>query len=89
MRTGQIQVNQDYATNPRVAAYREEAMRRGFLSSFALPIRDGTRVIGILGLTSSERDAFDAQEVSLLATLADDVSYGISALRARGRGDGD
>ena len=89
MRTGQIQVNQDYATNPRVAAYREEAMRRGFLSSIALPIRDGTRVIGILGLTSSERDAFDAQEVSLLATLADDVSYGISALRARGRGDGD
>ena len=89
IRTGQIQVNQDYATNPKVAAWRDEALKRGFLSSIALPIRDGSRVIGILGLISSERDAFDAQEVNLLATLADDVSYGVAALRARGRGDGD
>jgi len=89
IRTGQIQVNQDYATNANVAAWRDEALKRGFQSSIALPIRDGSRVIGILGLTSSERHAFDAQEVSVLATLADDISYGIAALRARSRGDGD
>jgi PAS domain S-box-containing protein len=89
IRTGEIQVNQDYATNPNVAAWRDEAMKRGFQSSIALPIRDGTRVIGVLGLTSAERHAFDAQEVGLLATLADDVSYGVATLRARGRGDGD
>ncbi len=89
IRTGEIQVNQDYATNPNVAAWRDEALKRGFQSSISLPIRDGTRVIGALGLTSAERHAFDAQEVGLLATLADDMSYGLAALRARGRSDGD
>ncbi|MCA0304234.1 MAG: GAF domain-containing protein [Proteobacteria bacterium] len=54
-----------------------------------MPIREGSRVIGVFGLISSERHAFDAQEVSVLATLADDISYGVAALRARNRGDGD
>jgi PAS domain S-box-containing protein len=89
VRTGQIQVNQDFTTNPNVAGWRDEALKRDFLSSIALPIRDGSRVIGVFGLISSERDAFDAQEVGVLATLADDISYGVAALRARNRGDGD
>ena len=89
IRTGEIQVNQDYEKNPNVAGWRDEAVKRGYLSSIALPIRDGTRVVGVLGLTSSERHAFDAQEVGLLSTLADDISYGVAALRARNRGDGD
>lgn len=89
IRTGAIQVNQDYATNPNVAQWRDEALKRGFQSSISLPIRDGARVIGVLGLASAERHAFNAQEVGLLATLADDVSYGVAAIRARNRGDGD
>lgn len=89
IRTGQIQVNQDFTVNPNVSAWRDEALKRGFLSSIALPIREGSRVIGVFGLISSERHAFDAQEVSVLATLADDISYGVAALRARNRGDGD
>ena len=46
-------------------------------------------MIGALGLTAAESHAFDAQEVGLLATLADDVSYGVATLRMRQRGDGD
>ena len=88
IRTGEIQVNQDYATNPNVAGSRDEALKRGFHSSISLPIREGTRVIGALSLASAERHAFNAQEVGLLATLADDVSYGVAALRNLGRGDG-
>jgi PAS domain S-box-containing protein/putative nucleotidyltransferase with HDIG domain len=60
---------------------REEALRRGFYSCTALPLRDGDRVMGVLSIYASEADAFDEQEVRLLMELADDLTYGIVALR--------
>ncbi|BAV32950.1 hypothetical protein SCL_0628 [Sulfuricaulis limicola] len=60
---------------------REEALRRGFFSCTALPLRDGDRVMGVLSIYASEADAFDEEEVKLLMELADDLTYGIVALR--------
>jgi PAS domain S-box-containing protein len=60
---------------------REEALRRGYISCTALPLRDGDRVMGVLAIYASEADAFDEEEVKLLMELADDLTYGIVALR--------
>ncbi|MEW6332250.1 MAG: PAS domain S-box protein [Pseudomonadota bacterium] len=60
---------------------REEALRRGYVSCTALPLRDGDRVMGVLAIYASEADAFDEEEVKLLMELADDLTYGIVALR--------
>jgi putative nucleotidyltransferase with HDIG domain len=62
---------------------REEALRRGYVSCIALPLRNGDTVMGVLAIYASETDAFDAEEVKLLMELADDLVYGIGALRTR------
>lgn len=49
----------------------------------ALPLRyDGAR-LGVLTLHAAGLEAFDAEEVTLNMELADDLAYGISALRTR------
>jgi PAS domain S-box-containing protein len=69
--------------DPAFAPWREEAARRGYAASLGLPLTvDGARY-GALGILSADPDAFDTAEVELLRSLAEDVAYGISALRAR------
>ncbi len=60
-----------------------EATSRGYASSISLPLSVNKRVIGALTVYASEPDAFDQEELELLTQLADDVSYGITALRTR------
>lgn len=81
IKTGQTQVNQNYVTNPKVASWRDEALRRGFQSSIAFPLRDANGVHGALTIYAGEPDAFDADEVKLLQELANDLAFGIVTLR--------
>ncbi|MDD3447646.1 MAG: EAL domain-containing protein [Gammaproteobacteria bacterium] len=69
--------------NPDFSPWREEALRRGYASVLALPLRQADAVIGALCIYAGEPDAFDEGEVGLLDELAADLSYGITALRTR------
>ncbi len=60
-----------------------EAAARGYVSSIALPILIGSKVLGSLNIYAPEPNAFDREEVNLLVDLTGDLSYGISALRMR------
>ncbi|MGO8823459.1 MAG: PAS domain S-box protein, partial [Desulfomonilaceae bacterium] len=83
IRKGMPQINRNSATNPYYNWWRTEATSRGYASSIALPLSVNKRVIGALTVYASEPDAFDQEELELLTQLADDVSYGITALRTR------
>ncbi|GAB4508751.1 MAG: hypothetical protein Tsb0026_07840 [Sulfuricaulis sp.] len=83
IRTGARQGIHNIAETPAVLLPREEALRRGYISCTALPLRDGDRIMGVLAIYASEADAFDEAEVKLLMELADDLTYGIVALRTR------
>ena len=48
-----------------------------------IPLLSGSEVLGALAIYAAEPDAFDEDEVQLLRELADDLSYGIDALRTR------
>ena len=48
-----------------------------------MPLTDSSGTFGALGLYAAEANAFGPEEVRLLKSLADDVSYGIVALRTR------
>ncbi|SKA30792.1 PAS domain S-box-containing protein [Enhydrobacter aerosaccus] len=82
IRTGRVQVNQNIAVNTRVARWREEMLGEGVQSYIGLPLHVDGRVIGALTIYSEMPYAFDAAELRFLTQLADDVSYGVSALRA-------
>ena len=59
-------------------------MRRGYLSVIALPLKTAEgRVFGNLTIYSPRRDAFNPEEVSLLEELANDLAYGVCAIRLR------
>lgn len=88
-RTGVAQVNQNFATNPALAPWRAEALKRGFASSAALPLKDETGVFGAVTIYSADADAFNAEEMTLLGELADDLAFGIHYLRIRAEHEGD
>ncbi|NJC89297.1 MAG: GAF domain-containing protein [Desulfuromonas sp.] len=75
---------EDFATDPKVVPWREEALRRGYRSSIASPLKDESGVIfGALCIYASEAGAFRTGEVWLLEELAGDLAFGIGTLRAR------
>ncbi len=83
IRTGRAVVTRNIPEDPAFAPWREEAMRRGYGSSTALPLQAGGECFGALNIYAQETDAFDEQEVDLLCELADDLAFGILAMRAR------
>jgi diguanylate cyclase len=81
-RTGTVQVSRDFASDPRVLAWRAEALRRGYASSIALPLLRDPDTFGVLSIYSREINAFDDEEVALLKELAADLSFGIVTHRS-------
>lgn len=82
-RTGVLQINPDFATNPKMVPWRETARTYGYGSSIALPLKDASGVFGTLTIYAAEANAFDPEEVELLVQLSNDLAYGVTALRDR------
>jgi signal transduction histidine kinase/CheY-like chemotaxis protein len=83
IRTGKPSIGKDFLTDPRLAPWREEAMHRGFRSSIALPLNGEGSPFGALTLYAASPEAFGPGEIELLGDLADDLAFGIMAIRAR------
>ncbi len=83
IRTARPCIARNILTDPAFAPWREEAIRRGYASSIALPLCSDGEVMGALNLYSAEPDAFDEEEVKLLVQLADDLAYGIAVEHSR------
>jgi len=82
IRTGKPCIAHDIQSDPHFAPWREEALRRGYASSIALPLQSENRVLGALNIYAAETAAFPAPELELLTELANDLAYGLSSLRA-------
>ena len=83
IRTGRPVVNQNVRTNSAFAPWRDDAIKRGYASSIALPLITGERTIGALNIYASAPDAFDSGEIELLMDLAGNLAFGIVSLRTR------
>jgi GAF domain-containing protein len=83
IRTGQSQVCVDIQTDPTLKPWKKEAIRRGYASSIALPLKSGEKVFGTLNLYSAEQNIFSDDEVKLLTELATDFANGIMMLRLK------
>jgi len=69
-------------TDPDYRPWMEEAQRRGYGSTLALPLRQDGAVIGALNIYAAETAAFDEDVVELLSEAAADLAYGIAMQRA-------
>ncbi|OGT91469.1 MAG: hypothetical protein A2514_12180 [Gammaproteobacteria bacterium RIFOXYD12_FULL_61_37] len=83
IRTGRPAVCRHMLTDPAFLPWREEALKRGYASSIAFPLRGENRVLGALMIYSRLPDPFTEEEIQLLQKLADDMAYGIRTLRIR------
>ena len=85
IRTGQPSVGRNLQTDPIDARWREEAKAAGYASASTFALCVDAEVLGHLSICASEPDAFDHEEVHVLAELADDLAYGIANLRTRAK----
>jgi|GEM_PF-867095 len=83
IRTGKPILCTDMLIDPRFEPWRDEAIRRGYASSLALPLLDGGRAFGAVTIYSTQPDPFSEEEIKLLSEMADDLTYGIDSLRLR------
>jgi PAS domain S-box-containing protein len=84
-RTGLPAYVNDTATAPEFAPWHDAAVTHGYRSAVALPLISHGEKFAVLVLYASRADAFDPGELDLLGRLADNVAFGIGALRARER----
>lgn len=82
-RTGRAVVINDFQAAAPGHPYQEGMRRLGWLSCASLPMRDGGVALGALTLLAGEENAFDPPVLRLLQQLADDLAFGLSALRTR------
>ena len=72
----------DIDTDPQMARWRVEALRRGYQSVVVFPLHSADKLLGILLFYASEKDFFDTDEMKLLTELADDVSFALEHIEA-------
>lgn len=83
IRTGKPVICRNMLQDPGFAPWREEARRRGYVSSIALPLLARGQAFGAITIYSRETDPFSVAEVELLSELAKRLAFGIKALRLR------
>ena len=83
IRTGQTYISQNILTDETYAPWIDAASQRGYAASISLPLIVDDRPLGALNIYSVQPDAFSEEEVKLLTELANDIAYGITALRTQ------
>jgi putative methionine-R-sulfoxide reductase with GAF domain len=83
IRTDRVAICTDFLNDPKLLPWREQAIKRNYRSSIALPLKTHGKVFGALTIYSNEPNAFDEDEVKLLKELAADLAFGLSALHSR------
>ncbi|MCF8428938.1 MAG: PAS domain S-box protein [Bacteroidia bacterium] len=69
------------ATDSIMEPWREEALKRGYLSAIALPIKERNITIGTLNLYASEIDFFsNSKEIELLESISENMSFLLNKL---------
>jgi PAS domain S-box-containing protein len=81
IRTGQPVVCKDMRTDPTFKPWRNEALKRGYLSSLVLPLILDKEVAGAINIYSDKADPFSDDEQTLFSKLASDLSFGIKSIR--------
>ena len=83
IRSGEINVCNDFQNDPRTRPWRQDALKSGYASCIALPLKIAGQGLGVFSLYAKEINAFGAHEISVLSRLSDDLAFGIHALRNR------
>ncbi|MCU0455234.1 MAG: GAF domain-containing sensor histidine kinase [Bacteroidales bacterium] len=79
-REGGYFICNDIGSDPLLRPWRNEALKRGFRSMISLALESGRKMIGTLTIYSETRDFFTDEELKLLITLVEDISFAIETI---------
>jgi PAS domain S-box-containing protein len=85
IQTGTYDICNDIATDPRMEPWRDEALKRGYRSSAAFPIRLHGAVVGAITIYAGEPAFFTGTEINLMDEIAMDVSFALDMLDEQAR----
>ncbi len=74
---GVIDICRDVETDQRLEPWRKDALRMGYRSLAAFPLKAAGQIRGVFTLYSEDKDFFTGEEVALLEELAMDISFAI------------
>jgi len=80
IKTGKTAVCKNVLTDPRYASWRDAAIKHGYASAIALPLKK-RRTFGVLNIYAADINAFSDEEIELLERLGNNLAYGIAAFR--------
>jgi C4-dicarboxylate-specific signal transduction histidine kinase len=83
IRTGKPSWTQNIQTDSSIAPWRAEALKRGYGSNISLPLMSDGATFGALTLYAKEPNAFNERTLEQFTELADNLAYGVIALRTR------
>jgi PAS domain S-box-containing protein len=83
IRTGSTSWNRGILTDPNMAPWRTEALRRRYACCISLPLLSHGEAFGALALYAEEPDAFTGSAIEQYTDLANNLAYGVMALRTR------
>ena len=82
IRENELKICHDIATDPNMEPWREEALKRGYRSSIAVPFKIKDKVIGTINLYASELGFFSEDEKILLQEIGEDITFALDAMEA-------
>ncbi|HZC24919.1 MAG TPA: GAF domain-containing protein, partial [Candidatus Binatia bacterium] len=86
VRENRVCVVVDAERDPSFEPWREPALQRGYAAVIALPLRVANLPFGVLMIYSDQAGSFDSSEVELLTEMANNLAFGITAIRSQEEG---
>ena len=81
--SGRPSIHPALESDPAFVPWRDHALALDLNSLTALPLRDDSGVMGVLGIYAHDADAFDDEEMRWLCRLADELATAWTSLRLR------
>ena len=83
IREGRYCFCEDIETDPKMTIWKDEALKRGYRSSIALPLKLFGQCIGAFTLYSTLPRFFNQEEIELLDEVANDLSFALQTIEIR------
>jgi len=83
VKTDERQVVNNVLEDPDFEPWREEALKRGYHATIALPLVYEDVQYGVFNVYANQPGAFDDLEQSVLAELGDTIAYAINAVESK------
>jgi diguanylate cyclase (GGDEF)-like protein/PAS domain S-box-containing protein len=80
-RENKLVICEDIANDPRMLPWRSQALKYGYQSSAAVPIKQKRAVIGVLSIYSREVGFFNQEERELLQEIGENISFALDAIQ--------